>query len=194
MEAALGQFQQSHAPGVGIAMFLGAEQVAVGAGDIGTDEHGLAGLENLVVGTDADGSEILLVVEAACRGDGLVQDVVDRSQGERIIEEVAEQFLDATERAVANEGKTEDELTEPGFGDRKREEELGRVGVGWVEGLVDGVVGVVELVVDELATDVMLVGQVGDGLSGERVEGELLTCRRGQQAGCGGEAGRGWLG
>jgi hypothetical protein len=77
----------------------------------------LVGLENLVVGADTDGREVLLAVEAACRADGLVQDVVDRSQRERIIKEVAEQFLDAAEGTVADEGKTEDELTEPGFGD-----------------------------------------------------------------------------
>lgn len=79
MEATLGQLQQSHAPGIGIAMFLDAEQVTVGRGDIGADQHGLTGLENLVVGGDADGGEILLVVEVACRADGLEQDVVDRS-------------------------------------------------------------------------------------------------------------------
>ena len=141
-------------------MLFDAEQVAVGRGDIGADQHGLAGLENLVVGADADGGEILLVVEAACRGDGLVQDVVDRAQGQRIVEEVAEQFLDAAEGAMADEGETEDELSEPGFGDGQPEEELRRVGGRGVEGLVEGVVGVVELLVDEFAADLMLVGEL----------------------------------
>ena len=59
MEAAFGQLQQSHAPGVGIAMLFETEQVAIGGSDIGADQHGLAGLENLVVGADADGGEIL---------------------------------------------------------------------------------------------------------------------------------------
>jgi hypothetical protein len=49
----------------------------------------------------------------------------------------------------------------------------------------EGVVGVVELVVDELAADLELIGPISDGLAREGVEGELLANRRGQQP-CGG--------
>jgi hypothetical protein len=155
--------------------------IETGAGPIGTDQHGLAGLEDLVVGADADGSAILLVVEAACRGDGLMQDVGERSQRQRIIEEVAEQFLDAAERTVAEERKTEDELLEPRLGEGEPEEKLRRVGRCWVEGLVDRVVGVVELLVDELAADVVLVSQGGAGLSGDGLEGHGLAFGGGHQ-------------
>ena len=174
-------------------MLFDAEQVAVRRSGICADEYGLVGLEDLVVAADADGSKLLLVVEAACRGDGLVQDVVDRAQGERIVEEVAEQFLDAAEGAMADKAETEDELSEPGLGDGQPEEELRRVGGRGVEGLVDGVVGVVELLVDELAADLMLLGQVGDGLSGEGVQCQLLAYRQGQQTGGSGKARSGWL-
>jgi hypothetical protein len=40
------------------------------------------------VGADADSNEILLGIEAACRRDGLVQDVVDGAQRQRIVEEI----------------------------------------------------------------------------------------------------------
>ena len=97
---------------------------------------------------------------------------------------------------MADEGETKDELLEPGFADGQPEEKLGRVGVGWVESLVDGVVGVVELLVDEFAADLMLVGELGNGLSVQGIAGKLLACLRSQQAcGCGltwlGDGGRG---
>ena len=85
---------------------------------------------------------------------------MDRAQGERIVEEVGEQFADAAEGTVADEGQAEDELAEPGFGDGEPEEKLGRVDGGRGEGLVEGVVGVVELLVDEFAADVVLVRQM----------------------------------
>jgi hypothetical protein len=100
-----------------------------------------------------------------------MQDVGERSQRQRIIEEVAEQFLDAAERTVAEERKTEDELLEPRLGEGEPEEKLRRVSRCGVEGLVDRVVGVVELLVDELAADVVLVSQGGAGLSGDGLEG-----------------------
>ena len=95
---------------------------------------------------------------------------------------------------MTNEGETEGELAQPGFGDGKPEEKLGRFGGGWIESLADGIVGLVELLVDELAADVVMVGQGSDGLSGECVQDHLLPCRRGQQRGCGGKARCGRLG
>ena len=49
------QLQQADAPGVAVAVLFLAQQVAVGGGDIDADQHRLAGLEDLVVGADADG-------------------------------------------------------------------------------------------------------------------------------------------
>ena len=63
----VGQLQQTHAPGVGIAMLLGAEQVAVGGLGVAAGQDRHVGLEDLVVGADADGGEILLVVAVGVR-------------------------------------------------------------------------------------------------------------------------------
>lgn len=82
---------------------------------------------------------------------------------------------------MANKCEAEDELTEPRLGDRKPEEELGRIGGSGLEGLVDGVVGVAELLVDEFAADLMVIGQGSDRLAGQGLESHLLPCRRGQQ-------------
>jgi len=68
---------------------------------------------------------------------------------------------------VADEAESEDELSQPGFGDGEAEKELGLVGGLGFEGVFEGMVGVVKLLVDEFVADVMLVGELSDGLSVE---------------------------
>ena len=138
------------------------------------------------MGPDADGGEILLGVDAASGGDGLVQDVMDGPHGQREVEEVVQEFGDAAEGTVADEGEAEDELPQPRLGDREPKEELGGlVGEGW-KAWSRASCGVLELPVDELTADLLLAGQFGDGLAGQGVEGELLACLGRQHAcGCG---------
>jgi hypothetical protein len=81
--------------------------------DVGTDEDGLAVLEDLVVSSDANAGEVLLGVELARHLDGLLDDVVDGAQGDLDTEEVAQKFDDASERAVTDERESEDKLTQP---------------------------------------------------------------------------------
>jgi hypothetical protein len=104
-------------------VLLGTEQVAVGGGDIGPDQDGSARLEDFVVGTDADHREVLLVVDPVCGSDSLMQDVMDRADRQRMVEEVVQQFTDTTVGTVAVEGETEDELTKPGLDDGQPEEQ-----------------------------------------------------------------------
>ncbi len=66
---------------------------------------------------------------------------------------------------MADEGETQDELPQPGLGDREPEEELVGFVAARVKGVVEGVVGLPELLVDELAADLLLGGQFGDGLA-----------------------------
>ncbi len=56
IEALINQLEQADAPGVGIAMFLQAQQEAIGRGCVDTHEHRLLGLENLVEGSIVDAS------------------------------------------------------------------------------------------------------------------------------------------
>ncbi len=90
---------------------------------------------------------------------------------------------------MADQGEAENYLPEPGFGDGQPEEELGRVGRERLEGLVEGLMGAVELLVDKLAADLLLVSSRSDRLAGQRVERELLACLRGQGA-CGASRGK----
>ena len=106
---------------------------------------------------------------------------MDAACGEGMVENVREQFLDAAKRAMAEEREAKDELAKPGLGDGQPEEQLRGVGRRRGKGEVEGVLGVALLLVDELATDVVLVGEVGDGLALEGIESELLAGLRWQQ-------------
>jgi prepilin-type processing-associated H-X9-DG protein len=66
-EAALGQFQEPHPPGVGVAMALPAQEVTGRGGGVDAHEDRPAGLKDLVVGPDADTGQ---VVRAVDRKDG----------------------------------------------------------------------------------------------------------------------------
>jgi hypothetical protein len=101
------------------------------------------------------------------------------------IEEVAQQFGDAAERAVADEDQGEDELADPGLGDREVEEDAVVAGgpLGG-EGVVEGLLGLVSLVVDELAADLVLLGELSDGFgAGQDVQRQSLSLRRGESLG-----------
>ena len=56
IEALINQVEQTNAPSVGVAMFLQTKQVAIGRGRVDTREDWLAGLENLVMGSNPDTS------------------------------------------------------------------------------------------------------------------------------------------
>jgi hypothetical protein len=72
-------------------------------------------LEDFVMGTDADVSEVLLRVDLACVRNCLREDVMHRSQREGIVENILQQFRDAAQGTVADEGEAEDQLSEPGL-------------------------------------------------------------------------------
>ena len=57
IEALIDQLEQADAPGVGVAMFLQTQQVAIGRRGVDTHEHRLTGLEDLVVGSNADAAK-----------------------------------------------------------------------------------------------------------------------------------------
>jgi hypothetical protein len=201
-ETAVDQLEQAHAPGLGVAMVLLAQQVALGGRGVDADEDGATRLEDLVLGPDADPGQVLALVDRAGDGDGLRDEVVDGPHGEVGIEEVAQQFGDAAERAVADEDQGEDEWADPGLGNREVEEDAvvvgGRVGG---EGVLEGVSGLVGLVVEEFAADLVLLGELRDGCgAGESVESASLSLSRGERFGRAGNRSveglrgvRGWM-
>ena len=83
-EAAVGQFQQPHAPGVGVAVLLLAEQVTERGGGVDTHEDRPSGLKDLVIGPDADAGQVVRPVDLLGPCHGGVDDVVDGAQGELV--------------------------------------------------------------------------------------------------------------
>jgi hypothetical protein len=96
---------------------------------------------------------------------------------------------------VADEDQAQHELAEQGLGDGQVKQDALVVGVGG-EGLVEGLWGLVGLLVDELAADVVLLSQAGNGLAaGERVEGQTLALLGGKRlGGAGRDRGQGAVG
>ena len=185
------QLQQTHAPGVGIAMFLPTQQVAEGGSHVGADQHGPVGLVDLVVRPDAHRGQVLRGVVPARVCHRRADDVVDRAQGDRVVKQVAEQFDDAAQGTMAEQDQGQHQLVEPGPRDRQVEKDF-LVGRRRREGLVKGALGLGRLLVDELATDLVLIGEGGDRFTRQRVKGQSLALQ-GQQGlrGCGGAAGLG---
>ena len=102
-------------------------------------------------------------------------DGVDVAQGEVVVEEVVEEFDDTAQRTVPDEDQSECELADPVFGDGQVEQDR-IVGGWWVEGVVECVSCEVLLLVDELAADVRVLRESGDGLcAGQSVEREALS-------------------
>ena len=150
------------------------QQEAEGRGGIDAHQDGIVRLEDLIEETDVDGGEVVLLVDPLGIRDGAVHDVVHGPQGDRIIEEVAEQFDDAAGRTMADQDQAQDQLPQPGRGDRQVEEDL----VGRCrrrgEGLVEGLLGGVDLLREELSADLLLPGQRRDRFgAGEDLDGQI---------------------
>jgi len=164
---------------------------------IDADQDGLLALEDLIVSADTDAGKILATVMDASLVHGGVDNVGDGTQGHRTVENVAEELPGAAKRTMADEGQSEHYLTEKGLGDGEGEEDL--LAIVWLgrEGLLEGLLRLVRLLVNELAADVVGDGELADRLcAGEGSNGELLALVRredlgGRGGGRGGD-GVGW--
>jgi hypothetical protein len=109
-----------------------------------------------------------------------VNDVGDRADGHAEIKDVAEELDDAAERTVADEDQGEDDLAQQRLGNRDGEQDLFVVVVRFgCEGAVEGLLCLAGLLIDELAADVVFVGEVAERLcAGEGFEGEALPLQR----------------
>jgi hypothetical protein len=76
---------------------------------------------------------------------------------------------------VADQDQSQDELANPRAGNRQVEQDSFVVVRLGGEGPVKGVLGDVQLLVDELAADLVLLGQFRDGLTGKGVQCQLAA-------------------
>jgi hypothetical protein len=138
----------------------------------------MAGLKDLIMGPDPNAGQVTTSGDCPRRFDGAFDDGVDSTQGELPIEEIAEQLDDGAVGAVANQHQSQDQLTQPGLGDRQMEEDVIGRRCG-VEGLGQGVGCRVRLLIEELAADLMSPSQLGDWMSlGEDLNSEILPLGR----------------
>jgi len=114
---------ETSGPSVGVAVILGGEQIAVGRVSAHSNENGLARLEDLVMGTDPDLGEILTSIDDAGLLDGGMEDVEHRAQRDVVVEDIAEEFDDAPQRAMADQDEGDNELAQPLLRDGDREED-----------------------------------------------------------------------
>ena len=84
-------------------MLFRTQQEAEGRGGIDPYQDGIGRLEDLIEEADADGGEVVLLVDSPGMSNGAVHDVVHGPQGDPVIEEVAQQFDHAAGRAMADE-------------------------------------------------------------------------------------------
>ena len=182
-EAAVGQFQEPHTPGVGVAVLLLAQQVTERGCSVDGHEDRPCGLEDLVMGADADAGQVVGPVDFLGLCNGGVDDVVHGSQGELGVEVVAEQFDHAAVRTMADQHQGQDQLPQPSLGDGQIEKHLVGLGRG-SEGLAQRLLGGVSLLVEELPADLMLPSQLRDRFcSGEDLDGQVLPLRRQESLG-----------
>ena len=99
-------------------VFFGKE-IAVRGFNIHPDEHGLVGLENFVVCTDANGGQILRFVYCPSSNDCFLNNIVNRPNADvAIIKYGLKNFRDTSERCVADQNLSQHELVNPIFGNR----------------------------------------------------------------------------
>jgi hypothetical protein len=123
-EAAVGQLQEPHAPGLGVAMLLLAQEITEGGCGVDAHEDRPADLKDLIMEADPDAVQVIPVVDLPGRRDGGVDDVMDGPQGERDVEKVGQQLDHAAVRTATDQDQRQDQLSEPGLGDRQVEEDL----------------------------------------------------------------------
>ena len=103
IEALVDQLQEAHTPGIGVAMILQAEQIAIRRRRIDTHEHRVAGLKDFVVSPDPDAGQIAPLTDRPGWCDRAVHDVVHVAQGDIEVEEVTEQLDHTPVRTVVDQ-------------------------------------------------------------------------------------------
>jgi len=142
-------------------------------------------LEDLVVQAHANAGQVLALVDRARLPRGRLEHVMDAAQADRHAQQVAQELDDAAIRAAADQRQPDDDLAQPGLGDRQLEQHLA-VRRGRREGVVQYRAGLVRLLADELAAHPVPGGEITDRLrAGQRLNGQVLAVTPGQPRRCG---------
>ena len=119
IEALVTGIQQMDSPGVGTAVILGREQIAVGRVGIDTGQDGLVALEDFVMQSNTNRRELLRAVDCTGALSGHLMQVVYAAHADGHAQNVAHEFHNATVGAVADQREGQNDLMQPLFGDWK---------------------------------------------------------------------------
>ena len=148
-------------PGVSIPIILSSEQIAVGRVGIDSHQDRLVAVEDFVVQSNPNLGQVLGCVDGSCELSSELMQVVHAAHADGYTQNVAHEFHHATVGTVTNEGEGQNDLAQPRFGDRKIEQDLVICSRG-SKGIVDRFKRQILLLVDELATDVVIGCQTAD--------------------------------
>src|SRR5258708_15280934 len=98
-----GSVEQVHAPGVGVAMPFGREQIAVGRLRIDAGEHRRHTLEDFVVQAHADTREVLITVDRPSLLRGPLLQVVHAAHADGHTQQIAHELHHPAIRTAANQ-------------------------------------------------------------------------------------------
>ena len=161
VESLVAGIHQVNGPGLGIAVILCCEQIAIGRGGIYTDQDRVVAVEYLVMQTNPNLGEVLGLVDVSGALRSLLMELVYAAKADGDAQNVAHEFHHATVGGATNEGEGKNDLTQPRFGDRKIKQNR-VICSGGSKGIVDRLKCPILLLVDEFSTDVILGCQVTD--------------------------------
>jgi hypothetical protein len=111
-----------HAPGIGVAMLRRDQKVAVCRRGIDAGQHRRRPLKDLVMQAHANARQVLVMVDEAGLPRDRLKQVVNGAHTDGHTQEITQELGDAAIRAVADQRKRDNHLTQPRFGDRQLEQ------------------------------------------------------------------------
>jgi hypothetical protein len=106
-----------HAPGVGVAVLLRGQEIAIGRLGADAGQNRLSAVEKLIVQPGANARQVLRAVDHAGLLRGRVEHVVDGADADRPAQHVTHEFDNAEIRTAAHQCQCDDHLAQPSLGD-----------------------------------------------------------------------------
>jgi hypothetical protein len=122
LQPLLGDVEQMHAPGIGVAVFLRGQKVAVSRFGADTGQNRLCAVEKFIVQPGANARQILRTFDHAGLLSGRLEHVMNSADADRPAHYVTHEFDNAEIRTAAHQCQCDDHLAQPSLGDRYLEQ------------------------------------------------------------------------
>jgi hypothetical protein len=114
IEAPQGQLEEMYAPGRFVPVAFGSEEKTIGGTNIHAGQDRLAGLKDLIERGMTDGIERFGRVQGSSARDGLLDDVMNKTDAYRVPEEVFKDLPYASKGRVTDQDLSQHEWFDPG--------------------------------------------------------------------------------